>query len=103
MSIAAQAWKAVADFGAVFDSRANLHSSFYEMNVRLNHPVEGQTMLPNFWDITIGGRRPQLYAMMKLYMSMENKSAYLNKHDAYVGYLGPTVYQLFILVLFRCS
>ncbi|HAZ2765435.1 hypothetical protein LEA39_22870, partial [Salmonella enterica] len=40
-----EVWKAVADFGAVFDRGE--FASFYEMNV-LNHPVEGRNHVTQF-------------------------------------------------------
>ncbi|EAA5485258.1 hypothetical protein DQD41_06315 [Salmonella enterica subsp. enterica] len=80
-----EVWKAVADFGAVFDRGE--FASFYEMNV-LNHPVEGRNHVTQF----LGHYRPiegyDFTLMTKLYMSMENKFGDELNMMYGIGYLG---------------
>lgn len=80
-----EVWKAVADFGAVFDRGE--FASFYEMNV-LNHPVEGRNHVTQF----LGHYRPiegsDFTLMTKLYMSMENTFGDELNMMYGVGYLG---------------
>ncbi|WP_458047406.1 outer membrane protein OmpK [Phytobacter sp. AG2a] len=81
-----EVWKAVADFGAVFDKGE--FSSFYEMNV-LNHPVDGRNHTTQF----LGHYRlfeSDVTLMGKLYMSMENKFGDELNMLYGLGYLGLT-------------
>lgn len=80
-----EVWKAVADFGAVFDRGE--FASFYEMNV-LNHPVEGRNHVTQFLGHYRVVEGSNFTAMMKLYMSMENKFGDELNMMYGVGYLG---------------
>ncbi|EDF9719708.1 hypothetical protein B4Q50_16265 [Salmonella enterica subsp. enterica serovar Poona] len=82
-----EVWKAVADFGAVFDRGE--FASFYEMNV-LNHPVEGRNHVTQFLGHYRVVEGSNFTAMMKLYMSMENKFGDELNMMYGVGYLGLT-------------